>query len=76
MLVLCSTIKIKKNLAQIFTDEDVDHILWPSPLYEDLRNEVLIEMETTNASPIYYADLLSTQANFSKFWEYARAWHR
>ncbi|GBP05073.1 Retrovirus-related Pol polyprotein from type-1 retrotransposable element R1 4 [Eumeta japonica] len=57
------------------TDEDMHHVLWSCPLYDDIRSEMLSGIEVLQVGPVYYADLVGTQANFRRLVEYARAWH-
>ncbi|GBP96662.1 hypothetical protein EVAR_89987_1 [Eumeta japonica] len=57
------------------TDEDMHHVLWSCPLYDDLRSDMLSGIKVLQVGPVYYADLVGTQANFRRFVEYARAWH-
>ncbi|GBP70804.1 Retrovirus-related Pol polyprotein from type-1 retrotransposable element R1 4 [Eumeta japonica] len=57
------------------TDEDMHHVLWSCPLYDDIRSEMLSGIEVLQVGPVYYADLMGTQANFRRLVEYARAWH-
>ncbi|GBP89879.1 hypothetical protein EVAR_57942_1 [Eumeta japonica] len=49
------------------TDEDMHHVLWSCPLYDDIRNEMLSGIEVLQVGPVYYADLVGTQANFRRF---------
>ncbi|GBP97333.1 Retrovirus-related Pol polyprotein from type-1 retrotransposable element R1 4 [Eumeta japonica] len=57
------------------TDEDMHHVLWSCPLYDDIRSEMLSGIEVLQVGPVYYADLVGAQANFRRLVEYARAWH-
>ncbi|GBO98511.1 Putative 115 kDa protein in type-1 retrotransposable element R1DM [Eumeta japonica] len=56
------------------TDEDIHHVLCAYPLYDDIRVEMLGGLEVLREGPVYYADL--SRANFCRFREFARAWHR
>ncbi|GBP12198.1 Retrovirus-related Pol polyprotein from type-1 retrotransposable element R1 4 [Eumeta japonica] len=58
------------------TDEDMHHVLWSCPLYDDIRSEMLSDIEVMQVGPVYYTDLVGSQANFRRLREYARAWHR
>ncbi|GBP28873.1 Retrovirus-related Pol polyprotein from type-1 retrotransposable element R1 2 [Eumeta japonica] len=58
------------------TDEEMHHVLWTCPLYDDIRNEMLSGLEAIQVGPVSYADLVGSQANFRRLREYARAWHR
>ncbi|GBP97328.1 Retrovirus-related Pol polyprotein from type-1 retrotransposable element R1 2 [Eumeta japonica] len=56
-------------------DEDVHHVLWSCPMYDELRKEMLDGLTRTTVGPVYYPDLVASQANFRRLVEFARAWH-
>ncbi|GBP96680.1 Retrovirus-related Pol polyprotein from type-1 retrotransposable element R1 [Eumeta japonica] len=56
------------------TDEDMHHVLWSCPHMTTSRSDMLSGIKVL-VGPVYYADLVGTQANFRRFVEYARAWH-
>ncbi|GBP66100.1 hypothetical protein EVAR_37562_1 [Eumeta japonica] len=58
------------------TDEEMYHVLWSCPLYDDVRRKMHREIEMVNVGLVYNANLVGSQANFRKFPEYTRAWHR
>ncbi|GBP52914.1 hypothetical protein EVAR_47569_1 [Eumeta japonica] len=37
------------------------------PLYDDLRSDMLSGIKVLQVGPVYYADLVGTQANFRRF---------
>ncbi|GBP97351.1 hypothetical protein EVAR_103864_1 [Eumeta japonica] len=42
------------------------HVLWACPLYDDIRAEMLDGLEVLQVGPVYYADLVGSQANFRR----------
>ncbi|GBO98753.1 Retrovirus-related Pol polyprotein from type-1 retrotransposable element R1 4, partial [Eumeta japonica] len=46
------------------TDEDMHHVLWSCPLYDDFRSDMLSGIKVLQVGPVYYADLVGTRANF------------
>ncbi|GBP07289.1 hypothetical protein EVAR_92157_1 [Eumeta japonica] len=54
---------LKKPTGYILTDEDMHHVLW-SFLYDEIRRDMLNGVEVLQVGPVYYADLVSSQANF------------
>ncbi|GBP30051.1 hypothetical protein EVAR_14568_1 [Eumeta japonica] len=39
------------------TEGDLHYVLWSCLLYDDLKDELLNDIEMTNVGPIYYADV-------------------
>ncbi|GBP85868.1 hypothetical protein EVAR_65444_1 [Eumeta japonica] len=56
------------------TDEDVHHVLWSRSLYDVVRSETLSGIKVLEAGPVYYANLVSTEANSRRLVDYTRAW--
>ncbi|GBP60750.1 Putative 115 kDa protein in type-1 retrotransposable element R1DM [Eumeta japonica] len=54
--------------------EDMHHVLWSFPLYDDIRLRVLSGLGVLHIGLVYYEDLVGTGANFRRFSEFARAW--
>lgn len=57
-------------------DEDVDHVLWRCPMYEDERKRMLDGIVRREEGPVYYGDLVSGRDNFALLRAFARRWHR
>ncbi|GBP23614.1 Retrovirus-related Pol polyprotein from type-1 retrotransposable element R1 4 [Eumeta japonica] len=47
-------------------DEDMHHVLWTRPLYDDIRAEMLSGLEVLQEGPVYYADPVGSRANFRR----------
>ena len=56
-------------------EEDLHHVLWVCPLYEQARCEMLDGIGRAEPGPIYYGDLVSSPANFDRLRDFAHAWH-
>ncbi|GBP58015.1 Retrovirus-related Pol polyprotein from type-1 retrotransposable element R1 4 [Eumeta japonica] len=56
--------------------EDLHHILWACPLYDEIRVKMMDGITRMSMDPIYYTGLVSSKANFDRLVEFARAWHR
>ena len=56
-------------------EEDLHHVLWVCPLYEQARREMLDGIGRAEPGPIYYGDLVSSPANFDRLRDFAHAWH-
>ena len=57
-------------------EEDMHHVLWSCPLYEDIRRRMLDGIERMDTGPVYYTDLVSSEANFRRLKEFAHGWHK
>ncbi|GBP65661.1 Retrovirus-related Pol polyprotein from type-1 retrotransposable element R1 4 [Eumeta japonica] len=58
------------------TEEDMHHLLWACPLYDDIRAEMLGCLDVLQVDPVYCADLVGSRKNFCRFREFTLAWHR
>lgn len=56
-------------------EEDLHHILWCCPLYDTFRQGMLSSIERQEEGPVYYTDLVSSEANYRRLQEFARRWH-
>lgn len=57
-------------------DEDMDHVLWRCPLYEEERKWMLDGITRKEEGPVYYGDLVSGRDNFGRLRIFAHRWHR
>ena len=57
-------------------DEDLHHVLWFCPLYEEARKRLLDGITREEPGPVYYCDLVDSEANFGRLRAFAREWHR
>ncbi|CAH4035810.1 unnamed protein product [Pieris brassicae] len=57
-------------------EEYRDHVLWECGLYDREREEMLDRVVTGGPGPVYFADLVASEANYAAFSRFARAWHR
>ncbi|CAH2216082.1 jg27626 [Pararge aegeria aegeria] len=57
-------------------EEDAHHVIWECKLYEDLRCKMLSRIELAEVGPVYYRDLVATEANFRGLLEFAHSWQR
>ncbi|RVE40194.1 hypothetical protein evm_015156, partial [Chilo suppressalis] len=56
--------------------EDAYHALWECELYREARRELLDSVKVLEVGPVYYRDLVGSEANFRQLRDFARRWHR
>lgn len=56
-------------------DEDLHHVLWVCPLYEEIRRALLTGISRSEEGPVYYADLVNSPGNFERLRRFAHEWH-
>lgn len=57
-------------------DEDMHHVLWACPLYDEIRSGMLSGIHRDGEGPVYYTDLVASEANYRQLREFAHAWYK
>jgi hypothetical protein len=56
--------------------EDVHHVLWECEVYRHERRDLLDNVEVLEVGPVYYSDLVCSEANFRRLRDFAHRWHK
>lgn len=56
-------------------DECLDHVLWRCPLYDEIRKKMLDGIQRVKPGPIYYCDLVDSEANFRRLRDFSHHWY-